>query len=536
MDTAALIVGIMGIVLNLAIYQQNTSKGILIVKLTSNVVWAAYYLLLGAYEGFCVACIAIARETTFISIDRKGKWGIPCLSLFALTSIVCSILTWKSPASILPALASITAVFGFYFAIPKLSRILALPVALCMGIYDFGSNLGLGLANESITFVSAIIGIICIDILKREKSIMQLDFFKKKTAPKDQVRVGVVQWDCSLPSDTWWGYYQTRTLSPKKFRTATPYYADILGEDKIDYHWRTQEEFDREIEYAIEAGIDYFAYVFYPEHGSKEHTPTSASDCSHMVHELRYAYKGYLNSKWKDKISMAAIMGKHPFAEPDYLELAELLKQPFYEKVNGRPLVYLYWRIDPVEVECLLKAVEKVGGEKPLLIGMFGGKLPMYTRYDLVDGLSAYSCGKDSITTHLELVEYGMEENIWHASAKENELIEAKNINLYIPLYPVGWDPTPRVDIPSPWTTYPATDYAAQPTEDDLLKGAELFADKIKTTPCLRDTFFGHILMFAWNEFEEGAWICPTYNEDLTINTDKVHAVAKMIKYWKETL
>ena len=68
MDTAALIVGIVGIVLNLAIYQQNTSKGILIVKLTSNVVWAVYYLLLGAYEGFCVACIAIARETTFISI------------------------------------------------------------------------------------------------------------------------------------------------------------------------------------------------------------------------------------------------------------------------------------------------------------------------------------------------------------------------------------------------------------------------------------------------------------------------------------
>ena len=43
-------------------------------------------------------------------------------------------------------------------------------------------------------------------------------------------------------------------------------------------------------------------------------------------------------------------------------------------------------------------------------------------------------------------------------------------------------------------------------------------------------------MMFAWNEFEEGGWICPTYNEDLTINTDKVRGVAKMIKYWKETL
>ena len=76
METAILIVGILGIILNLAIYQQNTSKGILIVKLISNFVWAVYYLLPGAYTGFCVACIAIAREITFITVDRKGKVGI----------------------------------------------------------------------------------------------------------------------------------------------------------------------------------------------------------------------------------------------------------------------------------------------------------------------------------------------------------------------------------------------------------------------------------------------------------------------------
>ena len=180
--------------------------------------------------------------------------------------------------------------------------------------------------------------------------------------------------------------------------------------------------------------------------------------------------------------------------------------------------------------------MEKVGGEKPLFIAMFGGKLPMYTRYDLVDGLSAYSFGGENMNTHAELLAGGLEENIWRATARENEWIEAKNIDKTVPLYPLGWDPSPRVDIPSPWTTYPATNYAKQPTEAELLEGAKVFADAIKNTECLRDTFFGHIMMFAWNEFEEGAWICPTYNEDLSINTDKVRAVAKMIQYWKETL
>ena len=90
MKEAALICGGVGVLLNLLIYQQNTSKGILLIKLLSNVVWAVQYLLLGAYSGFCVACIGIARETTFISVDRKGRTGIICLSLFVMVAILCS--------------------------------------------------------------------------------------------------------------------------------------------------------------------------------------------------------------------------------------------------------------------------------------------------------------------------------------------------------------------------------------------------------------------------------------------------------------
>lgn len=532
-------IGIAGILLNLILYQQNTSKGIRCFKLASNIAWALYYLIPGNYAGLFVACIAIAREITFITVDRKSWLGKSFLGVFICASLGWSAYTFASGGSawdILPAIASITGVFSFYFAIPRLSRLLAIPIALCMGTYDIWVGGYIGLANEIISITSAVVGIICMDILKREDSIMRLNCFKKKPKQNDKIRVGVVQWDCSLPSSTWFGYYQTRTLSPRKYRTATPFYADILGEDKIDYHWRTQEEFDRELQYAIDAGIDYFAYVFYPNEGSKAHERTCEQDCSHKVYELSYALTMYETSTLKDKIKVAAIMGKHPFLEADYLRLAELLKQPYYEKVDGRPIVYLFWRIDEKEIQGVLDAVAKVGGEKPMFIAMFGGKLPMYTRYDLVDGLSAYSCGKESITEYQELVDYALEECVWRATARENELIEAKNIDKTVPLYPVGWDPSPRIDIPSPWGTYPDTDYAKQPTPDDLMKGAETYAKAIKETECIRDTFFGHIMMFAWNEFEEGAWICPTYNEDLTINTERVGAVAKMIKYWKETL
>ena len=71
--------------------------------------------------------------------------------------------------------------------------------------------------------------------------------------------VGVVNWDCSLPSSTWFGHYATTSLSPAHFRHCTPFYADVKAPDRIDYHWRSIEEYEREMQYAIDAGIDYFA-------------------------------------------------------------------------------------------------------------------------------------------------------------------------------------------------------------------------------------------------------------------------------------
>ena len=164
--TLTLIIGGLGILLNLLIYQQNTSKRILLVKLCSNVVWAIQDCLLGATMGFIVALIAATREATFISINRKSKFGVACLSLFAVISITSSILTWKNIYSRLPAIASITGVFSFYFSIPLVSRILAFPIATCMGLYDMETGNTIGIVNEIITVFSVIVAIIYVHVLK----------------------------------------------------------------------------------------------------------------------------------------------------------------------------------------------------------------------------------------------------------------------------------------------------------------------------------------------------------------------------------
>ena len=339
------------------------------------------------------------------------------------------------------------------------------------------------------------------------------------------VRGGVVNWDCSLPMEAYFGYYQTRTLSPKRYRSFTPYYADIINENKIGYHKRTKEEFDRELGYAIQAEIDYFAYVFYPELGSREHISLSYSDCSHRVFELNYARRMHEASALRDKIGIAAIVAAHPFKDEDISELVELLKAPYYEKVDGKPLVYIFRGTRVDVIERIRRACASEGVTAPFFVAMMGEEpIKDSDRFECVDALSAYACLKTGITEYSELCDEMLRKN-------RERLNKCRYI---IPHYTVGWDPSPRIDIPSPWVEYEDAEYAKIASKEELLQGAERLAAWIKSEAY--DSFIGHIMTFAWNEFEEGAWLCPTYNADLTVNEERISTFATISRYWKEFL
>jgi hypothetical protein len=335
-----------------------------------------------------------------------------------------------------------------------------------------------------------------------------------------KLRVGAVNWDCSLSSDTYFGSFQTRTLSPEKYRRWTPYYAEILEKNKIEYPIRRQEEYDRELQLAIDAGIDYFAFVFYPEKAAE--ACDGETTWEDRVYELNYARKLYESSSLKDKIGMAAIIGASRHYERDYIELAEAFKQPYYEKIDGRPILYLFSN-EFEFVDGVRRAVEKVGGEMPLFIAMDAKTLNNEELLGNVDGLSAYACGASDIVRYYECVDEAIKGSELRASAGK----------MSVPLFPMGWNPSPRIDIPSPWVSYRDTKYAPPATAEELLEGGKRFGEWLRTKKTSSCNITNHVLIFAWNEFEEGAWICPTYNEDLSVNTERVGAVSQIISHWK---
>lgn len=154
------IFGALGIGSNVFIFQQKTGQRLIAAKLISDTFWVLHYIFLGAYSGVAVAGIAALRELVYLF--KEKKWASsPLIPVFFMgCAIGSTVITWAGPISLLPLLASLIAVAGFWRKSPRLSRLLAYPIATSMLIYDIFCGSYLGIVNESFSMISATVGII----------------------------------------------------------------------------------------------------------------------------------------------------------------------------------------------------------------------------------------------------------------------------------------------------------------------------------------------------------------------------------------
>ena len=157
MKTVGEIIGILGIAVNFLIYQQKNRNYLLWVKLLSDICWSLHYGLLGAYSGMWVCIIGATREISFILTENKKQLRKYFLIVFALVAITTSILSMKDPFGVLPAFASLIAVFSYWQQSPNLTKILGLPISGIMITYDVMRLSTMGLINEILTLISIIV-------------------------------------------------------------------------------------------------------------------------------------------------------------------------------------------------------------------------------------------------------------------------------------------------------------------------------------------------------------------------------------------
>lgn len=341
-----------------------------------------------------------------------------------------------------------------------------------------------------------------------------------------KIQVGVINWDAALPKDTYMGYFVTRALSPSTYRDRVPFYTDIIDDEHVSFHARTDEEFTCELQYAANAGIDYFAYVWYNDEpfNAKQFITEENEVIVGGAWEIAFARKMHARNPLRNKVKMCAVLCGADLLDTTLSQLAVEMQQPYYQKMENQPLVYVYGGYRPETISRLRAFCREKGTVDPYVVFMNHTKPPREgDDYSAAQGVSDYSCVVNDVPSF---------DKVTARMLHLNEERLAYNMPC-IPLFTTGWNPMPRMDHEVPWIKYRSKQYAPAPTEAEMLDSAKQLAawytaNKVSMT--------GHILTFAWNEFEEGGYLCPTRGQNGQPNTELLDAFAKCVAYWKTTL
>ncbi|HYF49456.1 MAG TPA: hypothetical protein VEJ63_08625 [Planctomycetota bacterium] len=324
--------------------------------------------------------------------------------------------------------------------------------------------------------------------------------------------VGAIRWDA------WTGGPVTeevqRTLATEQYRFRLPWYAEV-DRDSVRIHGGRQEIMDQEIAYAAHGGLDYWAFLLYADK-----TPMAA------------ALELYLKSSRRGEVNFCCILHSSitvkDEAWPHELErLLWLLDEPGYQRVcNGRPLVYLFMDdffggVAPARVAEFRKTAAARGIDPYLA---FMGWNPREDwKKAAPHGFSAVSAYAYAGKGKFSDVAAATERDFWRAALDASVPC--------IPLVTTGWDKRPRMDNPVSWERHHSyhkdRTFTERATPDEiaahLSRGIEWVREHADACPAQS------IIMYAWNENDEGGWLVPTWTENAadTLRIDAVRCVLR---------
>lgn len=335
--------------------------------------------------------------------------------------------------------------------------------------------------------------------------------------------VGAIRWDAWY-SDKGPVKEVERTLGQPKYHFRLPWFAEVQGGDKVRINGDTDEVMRREIAYASEAGLDYWAFLDYGP----------GSDMTH-------AFDRYLKANDKRGLRYCfieeggSVDGRGPKGWPRVIE--HFKDQNYLKVLDGRPLLFVFGLPKKYGREVfdeLARLTVEAGLKRPYLVLM--GWNPIENRERLgFDAVSEYGLGKGYTADqwpYSKLVEH-VETNVW-GKWKQTK-------TPCITFATAGWDTRPRDERPPTWCKWitakpdPTPPEKQVPLVDEVTAKPSQIAQHVKTavqwTQANRDLNpAGCIIIYGWNENDEGGWLIPTLNADGTANEDRIKALRSVLR------
>jgi len=323
--------------------------------------------------------------------------------------------------------------------------------------------------------------------------------------------VGAIRWDAWHGDRGAPGIAVQKSLGPKRWHYRLPFYARVVSDTEVSIDGASQQVMDKEIKYASEAGLDYWAFVAY-----EPDDPMSL------------ALKHYLASEHNADIRFCLITEHSRWGSRDsYRErmrrFIRLMAEKSYQTVlSGRPLLYLgFIQDDGIRqrwggIDEFRKAVDEFramaregGLGNPYIVIMdFSPDRANRLREQLgADAIGCYAAqGGETAAPYANLASYA--ERFWERSKATGAEV--------VPIVMAGWDRRPRVERPVPWEKWQKPGvgldkYYEAPSPEALAAHLRRALEWIRAAPDAAPA--NATLIYAWNENDEGGWLVPTLSE-----------------------
>ena len=295
-----------------------------------------------------------------------------------------------------------------------------------------------------------------------------------------------------------------RALSPSQFHYIAPFFAQINKSGRVTLPEQTKERWMEEMNYAADAGLTYINYWW---QGPKTQPGKI----------IRYHID---SAEVGAKIKMTGTFMSFKLDDDNKEMLMDAMKKDWWLKYNGMPVIFTYSKTKTDEIPGFRKQVALAGIKEPVYIVAMGAtnkNVALAAAGTGYNAVSNYATGAEKTgESFLDLSARTMETNEKLAGAE-------KTISL-IPLAASGRNNNPRIVNPVSWvrTSNGAKPYGGwytvDPTPEEL--GTHLLDvlnfNKKNTEACKPNM----ITIYAWNEHDEGGWLCPTLTCDANGNVE----------------
>ena len=173
MEIIIQLIGFFGLALSIVAFQFKKHQHIVLLKMSSELVFSIQYILLGAWTGAVLDFISVIRNFLFYKLVKKNISTTPVIIVFGIFVIATGFTTYDGWMSLLPIGSKLLTTVSYGMKNEKWLRIITLPSCILWIIY----NLTVGSIAAALSDATALISVLL--------AIYQFDC-KKKGQQTDQ--------------------------------------------------------------------------------------------------------------------------------------------------------------------------------------------------------------------------------------------------------------------------------------------------------------------------------------------------------------